>query len=596
MSTSSHSTALPSALSDVFAHTDKMEAALPADAPEFSIGFLRNITIEGIEPYLRYRLLADGVRPSATYGGFGSLRQDILQSDSPLRKNKIDLLATSVMLEELDPAFGLPHWTADRALDELDSLFDDLDTSDVPVIALNTFLLPFYSESGPGASLNVPDTTAETDKLNRFVYDWVQDHSPRFCLIDWNRLVRRIGEADSRDYRYWYISKSPFKRAFLDQFALELRNIVRSMSGLAKKCLVLDCDNTLWGGIVGEDGPDGIRLDGHEYPGWVYYDFQKSILQLLERGILVVLCSKNNPQDVFEVLDQHEWCLLKRAHLSGFRINWDDKATNIVSLAEELNLGLDSFVFVDDNPRELALIEQLLPSVTVLQVPEKRYDLPRLLTQTALFHNISSAPEDKLRTQLYQAEGLRRSEQEQHANLRSYLVSLEQTAAIHTVSTGELARVAQLTRKTNQFNLTTRRYSDYEIQNFAAADDARVHTLSARDRFGALGLVGVFIARRQGSTAVVDSLLMSCRALGRQLEVAFVIECMNGLAGEWGLSRWEAVYIASAKNSQVADFWEKMGFTMVAEENGEKHFELDTGRLALSVPDFISIDRKHAKP
>jgi FkbH-like protein len=424
------------------------------------------------------------------------------------------------------------------------------------------------------------------------VHDWVKENSPRFCLIDWNRYVRRIGEANSRDYRYWYLSKAPFKRDFLDQLAVELRTIVRSISGLTKKCLVLDCDNTLWGGIIGEDGLEGIKLDGHDYPGRIYYDFQKTILQLVERGILVALCSKNNQQDVFEVLDQHSWCLLKRSHLAAYRINWTDKAANLASLAEELNLGLDSFVFVDDNPRELTLIKQLLPEVTVLQVPGKLYEFPKLLMCDAWFDTFSDAKEDKLRTQLYQTERLRKTEQQQHANLESYLASLEQKATIHGATDSEVPRVAQLTQKTNQFNLTTRRYSDFDIRQFATAGDACVHTLSASDRFGALGLVGVLIAKRQEDTAIVDNLLLSCRALGRELEIAFAIECMNNIADEWEITRWEAEYIPSAKNSQVADFWEKIGFEKIGEENGSTRFGLETDRPALPVPPHIQISEK----
>lgn len=582
---------LPATLSEVIAKADDMEAILPNGAPEFRLGFLRNITIEGIEPYLRYRLLADGFRPHIAYSGFGSLKQDLLESNSPLRSNKIDLMVTALMLEELDPAFGLPRWTAERALEELHNIFIDLEESDAPVIALNTFLLPLYPETGIGISRDVQDITSEVEKLNRFVYEWVRERSHRFCVIDWNRFARRVGEASSRDYRYWYLSKSPFKREFLDQFAVDLRTIVRSVNGMSKKCLVLDCDNTLWGGVIGEAGIDGIQLDGHDYPGRIYYDFQKTVLQLVERGVLVTLCSKNNEQDVFDVLDNHPWCLLKRQHLSGYRVNWIDKAANISSLAAELNLGLDSFVFVDDNPRELTLIKQLLPQVTVLQVPEKLYQYPGLLMRDALFDTIYSANEDKLRTTFYQTEGLRRTEKQQHASLESYLISLEQKAEIHAATAGEIERIAQLTQKTNQFNLTTRRYSSYEIQQFVESADSRVYTLTASDKFGSLGLIGVFIARRQNDKAIIDNLLLSCRALGRQLEIAFTIECMTKLADEWQLSEWVAEYIASEKNAQVANFWSNIGFANMSEENGESWFRLDADRPVLTIPGCIQINR-----
>jgi FkbH-like protein len=527
-----------------------------------------------------------------TYSGYGSLQQDLLQTDSPLRQNPVDLLVCSLMLEELDPAFGLPQWSAERVQGELHTLFRVMEDSEIPVIALNTFLLPYYSETGIATTKDIPDTTNEVQILNSFVHSWVQDHSPRFCLIDWNRIVRRIGEAEASDYRYWYLKKSPFKRSFLDQMAIELRTIVRSLKGLTKKCLVLDCDNTLWGGIIGEDGLNGIHLDGHEYPGRIFYDFQKTVLQLAERGILVVLCSKNNQQDVFEVFDEHPWCLLNRSHLSAYRINWNDKATNLSSLAEELNLGLDCFVFVDDNPRELALVNQLLPDITVLQVPEKLYEFPTLLLRNGWFDRLSSAPEDRLRAQLYQAESLRKTEKDQHADLESYLASLNQTAIIHIASESEILRVAQLTQKTNQFNLTTRRYSEYEIQQFCASDKSCVYTLTADDRFGSLGLIGVLIAKRENDSAVVDTLLMSCRALGRQLEIKFVIECLGDISDTWEISRWEAEYIPTTKNIQVKSFWKKIGFTLMNGENGASRFELLASRPKLAAPHYIKVDKR----
>jgi FkbH-like protein len=581
--------ALPSTLSDIIATADRMESGLASDSPRFSIGFLRNITIEGLEPYLKHRLLSDGIRPRIVYSGYGLPRQELLQADSPLRRHKIDLLACALMLEELDPRHGFPGWTCDQVRGELEELFSELENSDFPLIALNTFLLPLDTA---GPSLTGPDISAEVDKINRFVFDWVRARPGRFCLLDWNVFLRRAGEAESLDYRFWYLSRAPFRQAFLDQIAVTLRTVARSLRGLSRKCLVLDCDNTLWGGIIGEDGLDGIALDGHDYPGRAFYDFQKSILLLHERGVAITLCSKNNRDDVLEVLDRHPWCLLKREHLAGFRINWDDKAANLAALAEELNLGLDSFVFVDDNPRELALISQLLPSVTVLQTPKKRYELPGLLARSKLFENLSSASEDRLRTQSYQTESLRREEQQRHTGLQSYLASLEQTAAIHLATPGEIARVAQLCRKTNQFNLTTRRYSDYDIQGFAKADDARVYTLTAGDRFGALGLVGVLIIKREGDTATVDSLLLSCRALGRGLEFAFVIECMKEVAANWGLSRWVASYIPTAKNEQTAGFWEKMGFETIPGQAAEQCFALKAAVPTRPAPDFITIERE----
>ncbi len=579
-------------LSDIIAATDTLEAALPPSAPKFNFGFLRNVTLEGIEPYLCYRMLTNRVRPRMVYGGYGSLMQDLLHPNSPLTTGRTDMLVTAIMLEELDPRYGLPGWTSSRARDELEGVFEALLANGAATIALNTFIVPYRSEIGVMTSSDASDAAAEVTRLNEFVRDFVRRNSPRFCLMDWDRLVHLIGESAATDYRYWYLSRAPFKRAFLDALAKELVKVVRALLGRAKKCLVLDCDNTLWGGIVGEDGLEGIKLDGHEYPGRAFYDFQKTVLQLAERGILVTLCSRNNEQDVFTVLDRHPWSLLKRDHLSGFRINWEDKTANLADLAKDLNLGLDFFVFVDDNPRELEMVRQMLPQVTILQVPERLYEYPALLLRDGLFDTLATSREDRHRAKHYQMEVQRKAERGRHQNLEGYLRSLELVASIHPAGLGEVGRIAQLTQKTNQFNLTTRRYTDHDIQGFLASPDSCVYTLVASDRFGSLGLVGVFIARHRGQTAIVDTLLMSCRALGRHLEHAFVLECMQRVGTTWEVEEWEAVYLPSAKNSQVAAFWEIYGFK--PQEQGEQGQSYNLGAPVPTIdpPAFIRIERE----
>src|SRR5262249_27162949 len=268
------------------------------------------------------------------------------------------------------------------------------------------------------------------------------------------------------------------------------------------------------------------KLDRNDYPGKAFYDFHTSLLHLAERGVLIVLCSKNNEADVFEVLDEHPWCRLKRTHLSGWRINWQDKATNIVELADELNLGLDSFVLVDDSPAECELVRNLLPEVTVLSVPEKVYELPSLLLKQGLFDTLRLTDEDKGRARLYQSETQRKSSRGAFLSVDDYLASLETVAVIHRMTPAEGPRAAQLTQKTNQFNLTTKRYSEADMRTFAARTDAAVFTLSVKDRFGDLGLVGVAILERDGTAGRIDSFLMSCRVLGRGLERPVLAHCL----------------------------------------------------------------------
>ena len=223
----------------------------------------------------------------------------------------------------------------------------------------------------------------------------MRQHRAQFFLVDFERIIRLLGEEKTIDYRFWYTSKALFKKDFLNAYAQEIVKIAKALKGRTKKCLVLDCDNTLWGGIIGEDGISGIKLDKHIYPDKLYYEFQQNVINLHERGIIIALCSKNNEEDVWEILDNHPSCLLKRRHVAAWRINWDDKSSNIKSIANELNLGIDSFVFVDDSPLECELVKKMLPDVTVLQVPQKLYTYPKILLHDGWFDTLHISEEDK---------------------------------------------------------------------------------------------------------------------------------------------------------------------------------------------------------
>src|SRR5258706_10081836 len=481
--TDTHTAAVPSDLNALFPTVSRIERERTSFEHTVRIAFLRNITIEGLETFLKFQLYASSIRPEVAFGGYGTMMQDVLADDGLLQRKENDLVVLSLMLEELDPAYATPGWRAEAILPELKNLLELLETRTRATIVVNTFLSPLYPELGLVLAPDGSDVASQVAELNHFIIDFVRQHAPRFCLTDWNRYLGLLGVEGALDQRCRYLFKAPFRKEFLDLYAQDIARIVRALKGGAKKCLILDCDNTLWGGVVGEEGLDGIKLDRNEYPGKAFYDFHTSLLHLAGRGVLIVLCSKNNEPDVFEVLDNHPWCRLKRTHLSGWRINWQDKAKNIVELSEELNLALDSFVLVDDNPVECELVRKLLPEVTVLKVPERLYELPPLVLRQGLFDTVSLTNEDKQRARLYQGESQRKSLRGAFASVEDYLSSLETVASIHRLRPGETARVAQLTQKTNQFNLTTRRYSEADVRALAEREDAAVFTLSVQDRF-----------------------------------------------------------------------------------------------------------------
>lgn len=542
---------------DVVAATEAVSSLKAASRlpRTFKVRFFRNHSVELIEPFLKYYFAQIGADCEITFGGFDTLEQDILSGEDDLRR--FDLIIISLSADGL-----ASDWEAGSADDVLGRVArivaGVIERSSAPIV-LNTLIRPLWDADGAAQAQRTESATGRILKFNQALRDHAAKQ--RRCLIvDWERLVMLIGYDRAIDRRMGYMAAEPFRHGFLSLYAYEIFRIGRVLKGGAKKCLILDCDNTLWGGIVGEDGLDGIALDRNSFPGRAYYDFHKAVLRLVDQGIMVALCTKNNFDDVMGVLDRHRHCLLKRNHLVTYRINWEDKERNIKAIAEELNIGMEAVVFVDDDPTECARVQAFLPHLTVRAVPRQVSDLPLLLSSEGLFDTLTTTAEDKKRVQLYQADTKRRESAAAFATVEEFLASLSLTARIEPAAKGQVARVAQLTQKTNQFNLTTRRYSEGEIDCMLADPNCAVYTLTASDRFGELGLTGVLIARRQGPEAAVDTLLMSCRVLGRKLEQEFVATCMEQLNRRWALESWTAEYIKTPKNGQVAEFWPIFGF------------------------------------
>jgi FkbH-like protein len=354
--------------------------------------------------------------------------------------------------------------------------------------------------------------------------------------------------------------------------AAEYMKVVRAAKGRNRKCIVVDADGTLWGGIVGEDGVNAVRV-GRTFPGSAYYDFQQALLAQRDRGILLALCSKNDPQAVEEVFAARAADMaLTPAHFAAMRVNWADKAQNIREIASELNIGLDSLVFVDDSPFETALVRELLPAVHTIQLPEDPVEFRGIIESCGLFDTLTFSDEDRTRSDMYAAERQRREEQASSTiSVADYLRGLAMEVAIDRVDDRSLARVAQLTQKTNQFNLTTRRYSESDVQRFAGAGHD-VFALRLRDRLGDSGIVGVAIVKHEGARSHIDTLLMSCRALGRGVEDALLCACLRE-SRRRGAADLVGEFIPTARNQRAQGFYASQGF--VANGEGRFHRPLD---------------------
>lgn len=552
-----------------------------------NISILRNHTVENLVPYMTYELYRSKIKPQITLGGYNNMVQEAIDPSSEIYAASPQVVVLSLTLHEYLNAENRFQVNSEAIKSELALILDSVLKNSNALIITNSFLLPFYEEWGVAYTGN--SYSQAVAELNSFIMSYSSTHPSRVFQADWNKIVRLLGEERSMDYRFGYSSKMYFKNEFFERYANDLCRIVKALMAKSKKVLVLDCDNTLWKGIIGEDGMDGIKLSKASSPGNMFYDFQSAVLQLHQRGVIIALCSKNNEEDVFEVLDKHPESLLKRSHLAAWKINWDNKVQNIMQLAEELNIGLDYFVFVDDNPVECNLVKENLPMVEVVQVPEKLYLYPDVLLRCGFFDTLSISEEDKKRNALYQAESLRKHSQKNFSDISEYLHALQIVLTIGIDHAVSVQRLAQLTQKTNQFNLTTRRYSEEEIKAFQNDSNASVMQFAVKDKYGDMGLTGMLIYTVKHGEIEIDTFLLSCRILGRNIELAFMDYCLGHMIQAHQPKRIKASYIKTKKNVQTEQFWQKVGFELTAEKEGNKEYALNPADFKKKNYDYINI-------
>lgn len=531
-----------------------------SDAHQVSLRVIRNFTVEAIAPFLTCALVASGLSAELRFGGFATAHQEIAQGDMPDTGGGMRITVLALGLEEAAPDFGHVNWPATDVCEYILTLVRMAAATWNSPLCINTVLAPLFQPWGLARSSEFIEVENAIVALNSELRTIAAAAPGRVILCDWEHYARLLGEQGTYDYRFWYSSRAPFAASFLKLYAEDIAKAARVLSGRIRKCLVLDCDNTLWGGIVGEDGLDGIQLSTDTVPGRYFYEFQRAVLDLAERGVILALCSKNNEADVMEVLNNHPDCVIRRNHLAGWRINWVPKSESLAELADELNIGLDSLVFIDDNPAECELVRQMLPQVAVIQVPDRREQLPSLLFRNDLFGTLAVTDTDRTRAESYRVQRERRDLQRTVKSPEDYLALLGTRVVLRQAGERDVARVVQLLQRTNQFNLTTHRHDESTVRKLLASPSALLLVCEVSDRFGSMGLTGVLLALRKGRAAEIDSLLLSCRVLGREVEFAFVAAAADLLQSEWNTETIDAQFVPSAKNILCADFWERCGF------------------------------------
>jgi FkbH-like protein len=475
-------------------------------------------------------------------------------------------------------------------VNEVASYFNNIQLIYQQIPSNKTFLIftlhEFYSAKYQNSDYSVE---LAIEKFNNQIIEFANQQN-NVKVIDFGNFIHTSVTGQLMDWKYYFISKMQINPQLAKPFKIWFTQQTDAIQLKRKKCLVLDLDNTLWGGILGEDGIEGIQI-GNDYPGSAFSFFQQSLIELYKTGIILTICSKNNETDVLEAWERNPYLILKKEHIAAYRINWNNKADNIKELADELNIGLDSFVFIDDNVTERELVKQLLPMVEVPDFPQQPYMLPVFIEslQKKYFGAYALTDEDKTKTEQYKANAQRTTLQKNINNFADYLASLEMTITIQKANQFNIPRIAQMLQKTNQFNLTTKRYTEADI-NGMEANINLIYCISVKDKFGDNGITGAIILKKLNeNSAEIDSLLLSCRILGKGIENVFVFKIL-GLLKKQGINTIFGIYIPSTKNHQVNDFYEKIGFQLINEQNGAKKYKIDMKDTKFLIEPYYKIE------
>jgi FkbH-like protein len=448
-----------------------------------------------------------------------------------------------------------------------ESLWEKIHTGLGALIIQNNFDLPRLRPLG---NLEASESFGRVNfllRLNAEFGSYARNHS-RFLINDILYLSAEVGLAAWFEHSYWYTFHMALGPTATVALARNVAAIVKSVYGKSKKCLVLDLDNTLWGGVIGDDGVQDLIL-GRDHPvGEAFVDFQRYVKGLQRRGIILAVCSKNDLENAKEGFS-HPDNVLKLEDFSAFKANWESKPENIREITAELNIGLDSVVFVDDNPAERALVAEQLPEVAVPNVGSDVSLFEEILEHERYFEVDKVVPDDLSRSAYYSSNSQRSAYLSDFGNYGEFLASLEMTAEIAPFCPVYLERITQLINKTNQFNLTTRRYTSAEVA--AIARDPAFITLYGRlaDKFGDNGLVSVLVGRVFDKTVELDLWLMSCRVLKREMEFA-MFDTLVEQCQERGIGRIVGVYVPSKKNGMVAAHYASLGFSRVELNSGDR--------------------------
>jgi FkbH-like protein len=533
----------------------------------FRLGLAANGTTEFLSAGITATAARHGLAIECTATGYDQALQDSLSSESAINRAAPDavLIALDWRALPLRPApgdAGAAQTAIDAALDYLDAIRGGIRSNSGAVCIVQNLAAPPESAFG--------SLERKLDGAQRFLIDGVNAglakrlQGSSDLLFDVAGLAETVGLANWHSPNEWNLAKLPFAQAFLPLYADHVCRILGALRGLSRRCLILDLDNTMWGGVIGDDGLKGIHIGQGDAAGEAYLSFQRYVASLRQRGVVLAVSSKNEDETARMPFRQHPDMVLHEEDFAVFQANWNDKATNIQAIADTLALGLDSFVFVDDNPFERNLVREALPKVAIPEMPEDPALYARTLSAAGYFEAVAFSEEDLKRASYYAGNAKRATLERQAGDVEAYLASLEMEIVFQPFDETGRARITQLINKSNQFNLTTRRYTEAEVARLEDDPDAFTLQVRLRDKLGDNGMISVIICRAvKPDLWEIDTWLMSCRVLGRRVEEAVLRE-MLAHASLRGIKTFRGVYIPTDRNKLVEEHYAKLRFALAA--------------------------------
>jgi len=559
------------------------------------VAFLASSTINGFEETMRVKCFQKGIECITYVGDYNQYNQEILNQDSELYKFKPDITflildTRHILGEHFFSWHAVPHDKklkfVEIKINEIKKLCDTFEENSESKLIMTSLQIPSYSSYGISEQREIQGIKEMVSELNNKLFDHCRrfDTNHKIFIYDFNEFISKFGEKNIFNYKQFFSGDIKISTEYIPKFVNELMGYVYAILGITKKCIVLDLDNTLWGGVIGEDGFDNIKL-GDNPIGHSFVEFQKRLLALNQRGIILAINSKNNFDDAMEVIQKHPNMILKEDNFACVKINWDNKVGNLQEIAKELNISLDSMVFFDDDPLNQEYVRESLPSVLVVDLPKDSSQYAQIITEMKEFDILKITEEDTKRGPMYLGQKKRKELESKVGDFDEFLKQMNIVVNIQKANSFSIPRISQLTLKTNQFNLTTKRYQEEEIGKFSSSKNKIVECIQVSDKFGDNGITGTYIVEKENAEEwIIDTFLLSCRIMGRGVEEIMMNQIVEK-AKLSGIKKIKGEFIPTKKNKPAENFYEKLGFK---KENEFWVFNTDN---TLKKPGHIKVER-----